>query len=161
HGPAVLGCGGGGAQPAATRRPTPRRPRRRRADARRFDPLAGPLRPGGGGVRGRRGGAQADRGRRRAATAGRPVPAARSRAAGGGGGQRGAAAAVAGAGAAPAGRRLGADVAVRTAVVGNLLRRLEDWWQRSRRRLGPAVPFEVTCTCGQVLRGVRQARYQA
>jgi hypothetical protein len=41
----------------------------------------------------------------------------------------------------------------------NLVDRVQRWW-RPGGRSGVAVPYEVACACGHVLRGQRQARHQ-
>jgi hypothetical protein len=42
----------------------------------------------------------------------------------------------------------------------NLVARVQHWWRPGRRSGGAAVPYEVACACGQVLRGRRHARHQ-
>jgi hypothetical protein len=41
----------------------------------------------------------------------------------------------------------------------NLIARARRWWKRDGLR-APPVPYEVACACGEVARGLRQARHQ-
>jgi hypothetical protein len=45
-------------------------------------------------------------------------------------------------------------------MMRGLARKLKDWWQRQPAPAAAAVPFEVTCACGQKLTGLRQATHQ-
>jgi hypothetical protein len=42
----------------------------------------------------------------------------------------------------------------------NLVRQVGRWWKRAERPSGPDMPFEVPCTCGQRVTGLRRSRHQ-
>jgi hypothetical protein len=42
----------------------------------------------------------------------------------------------------------------------NLVAKVGRWWQRAERPSGTDVPFEVACSCGQPVRGLRRSRHQ-